>query len=300
MLHREDADGLIVITQPMHAWIAAQLARNWGNTEFGSFAPWEEVCLGAEQHDIGMAAWERAPTLNPQTGRPHTFLTMPTRAHVRGWAEAGRLALAQGRYAALLTSLHGTGLYERYHDWTRDTPEDVEAARAYLTDEYAFQEELLAALRRDPVYAPFATDESIARNRRLVAAWDRLSLALCHGVRAPVTLSDVPTANSESALTLAPVHDDPLNVTVDPWPFHSYTVQLVCEGRRLPQTFADEAEMRATLAAAPWTTILTTLRKNEELALKPRRRAERERTRRRSPRPPLLSLSAPSRFNEPR
>jgi len=61
MLHREDPDGLIVITQPMHAWIAAQLARNWGNEAFGTFAPWEEVCLGAEQHDVGMTAWERAP-----------------------------------------------------------------------------------------------------------------------------------------------------------------------------------------------------------------------------------------------
>jgi Protein of unknown function (DUF3891) len=277
MLHREDPDGLIVITQPVHAWIAAQLARNWGNAQFGLFAPWEEVCLGAEQHDIGMAAWERAPTLNPKTGRPYSFMNMPTRAHVRGWTEAGRLALVQGRYAALLTSLHGTGLYEKYHDWARDTPEDAQAARDYLRDEHAFQEELLDAIRRDPVYALYATDEAVARNRRLVAAWDRLSLALCHGVRAPVTVPDVPTADGETALTLAPVDDDPLNVTVDPWPFHAYTVRLVCEGRRLPQTFADEAEMRAALAAAPWVTIVTTLRKNEESGFNPKaRRARRK------------------------
>ena len=62
MLHREDPEGMIVITQPVHAWIAAQMARQWGNDRFGTFAPWEEVCLGAEQHDIGMTAWERAPT----------------------------------------------------------------------------------------------------------------------------------------------------------------------------------------------------------------------------------------------
>lgn len=261
MLHREDPDGLIVITQPVHAWIAAQMARNWGNTAFGVVTPWEEVCLGAEQHDLGMAAWERAPTLNPATGRPYTFIHMPTLDHVRGWTQAGRQALMQGRYTALLTSLHGTGLYEQYHDWLRDTPEEAQAARAYLDSEYAFQEELLDSLHRDPVYAPHATPEIIARNRRLVAAWDRLSLALCHGVRTPTTIPDVPTTGDETAMTLTPINDDPLNVTVTPWPFRADTVRLVCEGRRLPQTFKDEPTMRAALATASWVTIITRLQK---------------------------------------
>jgi hypothetical protein len=261
MLHREDPEGLIVITQPMHAWIAAQLARNWGTTQFGAFAPWEEVCLGAEQHDVGMSAWDRAPTLNPETGRPYHFRNMPVREHVRCWAEAARLALVQGRYPALLTSLHGTGLYEQFHNWTRDTPEEAQAARDYLKAEHAFQEWLLGTLHNDPTYATYATEEAVTRNRRLVSAWDRISLALCHGVHAPTAIPDVPTANSETTLTLAPIEDDPLNVTLDPWPFHAYTVSLVCEGRRLPQTFTDEAEMRAALAAAPWISIVTMLRK---------------------------------------
>ncbi len=262
MLHREDPNGLVVITQPVHAWIAAQLARNWGNAAFGTFAPWEEVCLGAEQHDLGMTAWERAPTLNPKTGRPHTFMNMPTLDHVRGWREAGRQALVQGRYTALLTSLHGASLYERYHDWLRDTPEEAQAVRDYLRDESAFQVELLAALRSDPAYAPYATPEVIVRNRRLVAAWDRLSLALCHGVHTPTTVPDVPTADSETTLTLIAVDDDPGNVIVNPWPFRADTLRLICEGRRLPQTFTDETAMRAALATAPWITILTELRKS--------------------------------------
>jgi len=262
MLHREDPDGLILITQPVHAWIAAQLARHWGNAAFGTFAPWEEVCLGAEEHDVGMTAWDQAPTLNPQTGRPYSFMNMPTHEHITGWARAGRQALAQGRYPALLTSLHGTGLYERYHDWMRDTPDEARAARAYLDDEYAFQEWLLDTLRSDPVYAPYVTPAVIARNRRLVSAWDRLSLSICHGVHTPVTIPGIPTAESETSLTLAPRETDPLNVTVNPWPFRADTVRLIFEGRRLTQTFTDEAEMRAALAVAPWTTIVTHLRKN--------------------------------------
>ena len=53
MLHRADPDGPIVITQPAHAWVSGQLAQAWGNESFGEFAPREEVCLAAEQHDIG-------------------------------------------------------------------------------------------------------------------------------------------------------------------------------------------------------------------------------------------------------
>lgn len=261
MLHREDPEGLIVITQPVHAWVAAQLARRWGSDRFGTFAPWEEVCLGAEQHDLGMAAWEREPTLNPQTGRPYSFMNMPTHAHVRCWATAARQALAQGRYTALLTSLHGTGLYEQFHDYTRDTAEEAQLVRSWLKDEHALQEELLDSLRHDPVYAPHATPAVIARNRQLVATWDRLSLALCHGVRTPQTVVGVPTATEPTPLSLVPIDGDPTRVTVDPWPFRDEMVDLVCEGRRLPQTFTDESAMRAALAAAPWVTIVTHLRK---------------------------------------
>jgi len=65
MLYREGTQGRIAITQPAHAWLSGQLARAWGNERFGDVVPWEEVCLGAEQHDVGHTAWEQAPALNP-------------------------------------------------------------------------------------------------------------------------------------------------------------------------------------------------------------------------------------------
>ena len=67
MLVRDDSRGAIVIGQPSHAWISGQLARCWGNERFGAVEPFEEVCLAAEQHDIGMAMWdlELSPTGSP-------------------------------------------------------------------------------------------------------------------------------------------------------------------------------------------------------------------------------------------
>ena len=83
MLYRQEKQGRIAITQPMHAWLSGQLARAWGNERFGEVTPWGEVYLGAEQHDVGHTAWEQAPTLNPQTGLPYSFLEMPRHVHVQ-------------------------------------------------------------------------------------------------------------------------------------------------------------------------------------------------------------------------
>ena len=105
MVLREDGDGVIAIGQPAHAWVSGQLARAWGNDAFPAPEPREEVCLAAEQHDLGMAACDVAPALNPDTGRPQSFLEMPVATHLELWARAPRLARSQSRYPALLVSL---------------------------------------------------------------------------------------------------------------------------------------------------------------------------------------------------
>jgi hypothetical protein len=258
MLYREDPQGRIAITQPMHALVSGQLARAWGNAQFGEVAPWEEVCLGAEQHDVGHTVWEQAPRLNPQTGLPYSFLEMPRQWHLQLWSSAPSLVLPQGRYAALLVSLHGTGLYEHY-DATKDPPEIVQAIQNYLAQERAFQEALLSSLRADAYYGPYASEQVVARNRRLVQVWDALSLFICYGRQQRRTLQNVPTVTSATTMTLTPRDDDPATFIVAPWPFRRERVQLVYEGRRLTTTFSDEAIMRQALEQAAWITVQTTL-----------------------------------------
>lgn len=258
MLFRDDSEGPVSITQPAHAWVAGQLARAWGNRQFGSFAPWEAVCLGAEQHDIGWLTWERTPTLNPQTGRPHSFMEVPTEVHVSLWSNAKQLALPFGRYVALLVSLHGVGLYERYRSWEK-SPESTRIVQEFLSQEYVFQQELCIALRKDPYYAPYATPNAIAHNQRLVAVWDQLSLILCGGLEDKQQVQDVPIAAGKATLTLTPEAKNTAQVKVDPWPFQQPSVTLVYEGRRLQQTFTDEAAMQQALKHGPWMTMTTQL-----------------------------------------
>jgi hypothetical protein len=201
-------DGLC-IGQASHAWLSGQLARAWKQP----FGRWEEVCLAAEQHDVGMAEWDLAPALDASTGMPVHFTRMQREVHVALWEAAPRKVLAQSAYAALLVSLHGTGLYERFPPG----PEHAELVAGYVERQRSFQEQLIEGMDLDVA--------EVREAQRLIAVWDEMSLGLCLG------WEPVPH--------------------LEPWPFREERVVLRCEGRRLAGPFADEAAMHAALAAAP-------------------------------------------------
>jgi hypothetical protein len=240
MLLRPAQDGTIVIGQPAHAWVAGQLARAWAD----DFAPWEEVCLAAEQHDVGWTSWEAAPERDPGTGLPYSFGALPPARRIALWTGAAATLLSQSRYAALLVSLHGTLLVERFPP--AGGAELQAVVDAYLEHEGAFQAGVLETLRADPAYAAHATDEAVAANRELVFTWDGLSLAVSHGVT---------EERKAVGLTLAPVDGGPERVAVDPWPFRGKSVAIVCEGRFLEGTFGDDERMHRALEQARWVTI---------------------------------------------
>jgi hypothetical protein len=223
LLIRPEPDGsYLAIGQASHAWLSGQLARAWGNERFGAVEPWEEVCLGAEQHDVGWAEWDLDPEIDPDTGRPHTFISLPIPEKIALWSAAARKMLSQSRYAALLVSMHGTALYERFPP---DDPEEKRIVQRFLDEQRSFQDKHAAGLEAD----------LLRRNQKLVFAWDYISLALCLGW-APVEVKDVPVAGGQT-VTLELSDSGEL----EPWPFREERVELRAEGRRLGGSF-EEAE----------------------------------------------------------
>jgi Protein of unknown function (DUF3891) len=252
MLMRKDDRGTLAIGQAAHAWVSGQFARAWGNARFGRVEPFEEVCLGAEQHDVGMAAWDLSPGFNPASGQPQSFLEMPITVNVELWRAGPRRLLRQSRYAALLASLHGSRLYVRL-DLAGRPQAEADVIRRFLDEQRRFQDELLASLRADPVMAPAAAKEVVTRNSRLVWTWDTLSLGLCLDW-APCTASQVPTAGEPVDIELTS-GDRPGRLSLDPWPFAADGVTVRCEGQRLTGRAQSPDEMREALASAPWETL---------------------------------------------
>jgi hypothetical protein len=221
VLLRPDGHAVICIGQPAHAFLSGQLAARWNPT------PSEEVVLAATQHDAGMADWDAAPELNPETGLPQSFMEMPLDTHLRLWSHAPYRVLPQSRYAAVLVSMHGTALYEMR---TRRN----DAIDRYLDE----QRELQRALGGD-----FDQDD-LARDQQLLWAWDFLSLGLC-------------LRWEDRAVNGITLHAG----TIEPWPFAAAEVRVHCDGRRLEGRYESTEAMRAALREAPWQTLSFELRR---------------------------------------
>ncbi|HEV2819123.1 MAG TPA: DUF3891 family protein [Solirubrobacteraceae bacterium] len=227
MLIRELSGGrALCIGQASHAWLSGQLARAWAPT------PAEEVCLAAEQHDVGMAQWDLTPALD-ETGRPVGFMQMALSDHLALWSAAPARLFTQSRHAALLVSLHGTRLYAM-RDLEAMAPEDADAVRDYLAAQRALQERLAAEVG--------ATHDQLRRDQARLFAWDGLSLALC--LRwAPYTTPEV------DGRTLR-LEADGGEHTLAPWPFLAPELTVRCEGRLLVERAASEAGLHEALARA--------------------------------------------------
>jgi hypothetical protein len=247
-----DGEGVVAIGQASHAWLAGQLASAWGNDRFAAPAPREEVVLGATQHDIGMADWDLRPQLNPETGLPLQFFELDRRTHLALWTAAPQRVLSQSRYAALLVSLHGTGLYERFPPKS-DDPEILAAVADYVTGQVALQRQLAQELGLG--------DDEMTRNQALLAVFDDISLAICTGAREPHAVPGAPATNEGDGgvrvpLTLTPSDAATNTYALDPWPFAREQLVLRAEGRRLAGgPYADEPALHEALAAAQVVTV---------------------------------------------
>lgn len=238
MLTYRDGDGLVCIGQAAHSWVSGQLIRRWGNEAVAAPAPLAEVCLGAEQHDIGMADWDRRPELNPDTGYPISFLDLPRETHLELWTAAPEKILTQSPYAALLVSMHGHALF-------RDR-EPTPGIERYLHAQEAFQQDLIERLGEDP--------DRARRNQQLVGAADFLALVGLIEEWAP---GDASVDGLDIRVDVAGTR----TVTVDPWPFaDDGEITLAYPGRRLTEPSGTPTELHERLAAAPWVHVGVTWR----------------------------------------
>ena len=183
----------------------------------------------------------RGPRAAARRRRAAAQLPRPTRARSTwrsGAAPRGGCSRSR-RYAALLVSLHGTSLYERV-DPDAYPPDVAAAIRAYLAGERALQAALSAGLDA----------AEVDRNRRLLLALDRFSLALCHGrattleeLGAPIAVAPAAggrrAAGRRATTTRCRRGRRPTRWTVAPWPFAAERVVVGCEARRLAGAFAD-------------------------------------------------------------
>ena len=213
------ARGSVAVTQGRHAEMCRAIGEAWGNEEFGHVEP--VVLLAAEQHELGWAALDVDPPLDPATGAPLTVAELHFSRYVHTQFKGPRQLAALDRHAALLASLHHVSLY------TRPGVLGVLTADGRLLRSFFAHSERLQHALRSTLDVP---EERLERQWRLVRAWDGLSHDLLLE-RAPCERPRVPTADGTLvALRLDRAGDE---VVVEPWPFRTDRVEIPARGRRL-------------------------------------------------------------------
>lgn len=253
MIYRSWDEGWLAITQPAHAWLAGELAARWGNRDFSTPSPRQAVELATRLHDLGWAAWDRAPRLD-ESGHPVNFIGIPFEETVPIWRTAVAQILTLDPMAALLVSRHASTIYRlrlaRGADPAGARPR-VEGELARLRQE---QEALRARLSTHPTYHLFTDPEAVERVYRWLRVCDLVSLVLCSDVLpAEGEIEDVPRAAGERPATLRYRLLEDFVLQLDPTPFGESSLELAIQARYLDRrTFPDQATFHTALAKAAW------------------------------------------------
>ena len=234
--------GHVAVSQMEHAAMCAELAAAWGGDGFGPVGPADELRLAAGEHELGWIEWDGSPTLNPSTGLPFTVIELDLEEYVQFQLDGPRRLAERSPYAALLTVHHHMSFYDRPSALGLLSARG-RLIRSHLARSAAYRDDL-----RESVDAP---DDEIARNWRLIRAWDGLSHQLLYD-RVPSSRR-VPRADGSEVELRLERHDGGL--TLEPWPFAKGRVTVRAPGRLLEATFTDQEEMRAALGDAPEVTL---------------------------------------------
>src|SRR5438270_9784339 len=118
MIIRKQADGdTWILTQTDHSRLAGFLASHWGNQTFAPLNPYESVARAATFHDFGWLRYETRPEINPETGEPYTFITLPfSQAQLDAYQWCADWLGGVDPYSSLLVGMHRVGLWKSRYD----------------------------------------------------------------------------------------------------------------------------------------------------------------------------------------
>lgn len=229
----------VLIPQIEHAHLAGKLAEHWGAAPLVPLRPRTEVLWAVFHHDDGWRAWDFAPDVDPQSGKPRAFTEMEIDTSVAIWSASIEEASTAGNLQAYLVAGHFCALAERAAAWKHG---DTAWARAeQFIQDYRRQMRIWLA---DWQAASQATNTVAVADQALchLQFFDSLSLWFCC---APASGPETVETPGGPELGLFP---DDSQILLDPWPFQTPELNLEVPGREVP---AGRYASREALALAP-------------------------------------------------
>jgi hypothetical protein len=162
MIVVDDGGTLLLVTQNDHAHFSGELLSLWRDDGLPESARRRDIVFAAREHDNGWREADSAPRVDPATGEPYGFLSLPGPDRSEIWRRGIARYRKDRPYAALLIHQHAIVLHSSFGG-----------------DEYA---DLIANVRssRDQLLAETGIDEAaVVADYPLIQLSDALSLVAC-------------------------------------------------------------------------------------------------------------------------
>lgn len=229
MIVREDTDGLLLITQPDHARLAAALLAAWQGDGFPDRPTRPATLLATTHHDDGWVEEDRRPRWDPEQRRPYDFITLPHEPRQGIWRRAVPALGARSTYAAALVAQHAVTI-------TRTSRMDP-AWAAFLGEMERARDDWFTASSPAGAGAldPDPGDRlSFLRDYAMLALGDLLSLVFCNGWE---------DEYEQDGYTLR--LRERRQLVIAPDPFAGRTIPLSIAARRVPaRAFESDAALQ--------------------------------------------------------
>jgi hypothetical protein len=226
MIVRSVAEGLLLVSQPDHAALAAEILEHWEVDDLGR--EWRDTLLYAtRQHDNGWLDVDPRPSLD-ERGRPFDFIGAPDDVRQGIWPRAvRRLSIARPLVGALVAQ-HALAIFARYEGQTAWAP--------FFADVASLRDRQLAAGGA----SSGAARALFTRAYALLHMADLASLVFCNGWT---------EAHIDGGHRFILVHD---TLTISPDPFRGRVVDLRVKGRLIEDApYGSSKALRQALARAP-------------------------------------------------
>lgn len=102
---------LLLVTQQDHACFAADLLALWRRDGLPEHPRREVLLFATRHHDNGWREIDAVPPVDPKTGRPYDFLSLPRRFRFELWERGVRRFATERPAAALLIACHALELH---------------------------------------------------------------------------------------------------------------------------------------------------------------------------------------------
>lgn len=241
----------ILISQVEHARLSGMMADAWNDEAFARSEWRPEMVAAITHHDDGWAAWEVAPKVDGESGRPLDFTETALTDSLAIWRESIQAAADIGPLAAYMVSGHFSRLLERFSSRWKSDATLTALVNNFFSEQQAERDKWLAMWQKT-VGQP-GTHAAAETAVSWLQLFDALSLWLCCADRHDPQAFSLPTGASVDFQPRGPcsLSVSPCSLSASPWPFKDPAVMLEAVGRAVPAQPYENPSDLVTAAAEP-------------------------------------------------